>query len=160
MNIASFQAQLKQLKITELNKQVFIDLLKLPYSEFKPLMEMLLNGKLVPEDFMDAYGVIPPISLATMQAKIAANTASIDGAFIAEQAINKVKGEAYVATSVKTVDLKREAVTTNPSAANKSLPYNAVGNKVVQSTVFEDIVTTSYDGKSITAQKTAQQKLS
>lgn len=143
MNRAEFEYKLfNNLTITEDNLVIFRQLLRLPYPEFKVLIEMLLNTQLTPEDFMDSSGIIKDVNVETARDIINTKSETYEASEIIS--VLKAKNASGKNTNTKlgyTFDHKSNIV--DSLNFDKLLPYLVDGRYVVSDGNFDSIVPNS-----------------
>lgn len=139
MNRAIFQQKLSAISITEETLPVFENLLRLPYSEYKVAIELLLEKQVTPEDFLESEGMINSPVVDETRYTLRNTNKQLSESDITAAILAKNAGKKHLPlnTGYK-FDFKGDVV--DSSNIDKSIPYNPNDNFVITDGSFESIV--------------------
>lgn len=142
MNRAIFQQKLSAISITEETLPVFENLLRLPYNEYKAVIELLLEKQITPEDFLESDGMINSPAVDEMRYTLRKSNKTLSETDITASILAKNAGREFSPLNVGyRFDFKGDVV--DSTNVNKAIPYNPNDNFVITDGSFDSIIPNS-----------------
>ena len=167
MNRARFEFLVNKLNITNQNASIFRQMLRLPYAEYKIIIELMLEGKVTPEDFMTSTGMIADANVENAK-KIINDKAKYNNytaADVTTALTNKNKEIPNTSQASNLVGYKYDYMSDVVNSDNilKTLPYNVTGTHIITDgsfdTIFPNLIQITEAGSIDAAKKDIQLKI-